>query len=330
MAVNEHGDEFRQDLDRLSIYFPFREHPLFSTYCDIFGEFLAREVEFSFAPDKAYLEMTIEGRGVDFHSRIRAFLDAAAVGTSHRSAYECVNTFYPDVGTIFKVEFEKGSVSAPVSIYYQTQISARLAARISSETGGSGFPVELFSEIGKQLDRKGIFLGIDLDAEAGGRPPALALFCLIAPRKAREGILSGLISVFEILDLGKTHQITLEKYHTVLTGYIVNDLFVSFLFRDRLSRLVKIDYDRIGLPAAVKIMKEMGTPGEALRRVVSIAQALDTRILSYFGMKYGDSDRLSFKLYFKRVYKDCSDDEVERFARFLESTVWRFDNGPAI
>ncbi|MHC9541470.1 MAG: hypothetical protein AB9903_18350 [Vulcanimicrobiota bacterium] len=327
MAVNEQGYEFREDLDRLSIHFPVREHPLFSIYCDIFGEYLAHEVEFSFAPDKTYLEMTIEGRGVDFHSRIKAFLDAAAVSSSHRDAYDLVNTFYPDVGTLLKVEFQKGAASAPVSIYYQTQVSAKLAAVISSLTGSAGFPVELFAEIGKHLHRKGIFLGIDLDAEAGDTPPALAVFCLIAPRKAKTGLLTGLSSVFELLELGKTHQETLEKYHNVLIEHIVSDLFVSFLFRNRLCRLVKIDYDKTGLPGAVKIMREMGTPDEELRRVVRIAQALEARILNYFGMKYGDMETLSFKLYFKRVYKACGDDDVERFARFLESTIWRFDDG---
>ncbi len=328
MAVNAQATGFGEDVEKLSKYFPVREHPLFSRYCNIFSDHLAREVEFSFAPEKEYLELTIEGRGGDFHDKIKSYLDATAMSTSHRNAYEMVNSFYPEVGAILKVEFHKGMPGTPVSIYYQTQISAKLAAGISSRIGKPCFPTELFMEMGKHLDRKGIFLGIDLDPESGETPPALAVFCLISPRKAKAGLLSGLNSVFELLSLGKSHRETLEKYHQILTEHIVNDLFVSFLYKDHLRRLVKIDYDKTGLPSAVKIMREMGTPDDEVRRIVRIAQALETRILSYFGMKYGDGGKLTFKLYFKRVYEGSEGDDVERFARFLESTVWRFDDGP--
>jgi len=330
MAVDMHNAGFIEDLERLSGYFPFREQSLFSRYCEIFGGYLSRETEFSFAPGKDSLELTIEGRGEDFHSLISGYLDAASIEGSHRNAYEMINSYYPDVGTLLKVEFHKGMKSTPVSIYYQTQISVKLAASISDRIGRTGFPAELFREVGRHLDRKGIFLGLDLNADADGSPPALAVFCLIPPRRVKAGLLPGLKSVLGLLGLGEAHQQTLGRYHPILTEYLVNDLFVSFLFRDGLCPLVKIDYDKTGLPSAVKVMREMGTPDEEVRRIVRVAQALETRILNYFGMKYGDSDSLTFKLYFKRVYKGSDCDDAERFASFLESSVWRFDDSPTV
>jgi hypothetical protein len=314
------ADAFAEDIKAIEPFFPLAGNENFQFFTRSFRESLARDAEFSFAPCGATLEITIQDKGIRFHEKIDAFMTFLTVPEEQREKYRTINDLFPGTVTLLKVDFQSG-VKSSLSIYYQTQVSVKLAARISRMLGLQEFPGETLFNFGSALGRKGVFVGLDFKPEA---PPSLALFYLIAPRKAREGI-PGILSCMESLGMGKHQKDILKMYHQPLTELIVGDLFISFLFTGKLHSLIKIDYDKTTMPLALKILRENDIADSELRRIAGFAQALDTAILNYFGMKYQDNSRLSFKCYFKRDYTRNGNGEMEKVARFLESTVWRFE-----
>ncbi len=124
--------------------------------------------------------------------------------------------------------------------------------------------------------------------------------------------------------MSENQQALLEKYHGDLTAFISGDLFVSFPLQENSLHVMKIDYELVSLPLALKVIMEAGIPEEEVHRFLKIAKALDTSLLRYFGIKYHQRGDILFKFYFKRVYFSSESEEMEKIANFLESSIWRF------
>jgi len=312
-------DSFLGDMEALQPLFDIRHLPEFGHFNRLFQSTLEREVEFSFAPRKDSLELTIEGRGPDFHDMIEQWLHYIQIPPDQIQAYRAINGFFQDTGTLVKTDFQHERAPS-ASIYFQTQVSAKLGAKFAKTLGLPHFPGELLVTLGKYLQRKGLFIGLDFRK---AWDPEMAVFYLIPPRKARTGLLEGLIEAQKLLGLNPGNHETLRRFHEPLTAHIVGDLFVSMLLGKELHRLMKIDYDKASAPLVVRIIKELGLEEEEIRRFARVAKTFDTRVLNYFGMKYGEKERPSFKFYFKRAYNTQEGDEAEKLAHFLESTIWR-------
>jgi hypothetical protein len=314
------GGAFPEDVRALDAFFPVSGNEHFQFFSALFEKSLARDAEFSFAPHGTSLEVTIEDKGAQFHDKIGALMDFIGIDDKEREKYRLINEIFPGTVTLLKMDFQK-DVEPGLSIYYQTQVSIKMAARISRILGLGDFPGEALFNYGAALGRKGVFVGLDFKS---GAPPSLALFYLISPVKAREGI-PGLLSCMESLGMSSSQRDILMKYHHPLTRFIESDLFISFLFTGRLHRLLKLDYDRTPLPVALKVLEENGIRETELQRIADVARALKSPVLNYLGMKYGDNSALTFKCYFKRDYARMGSGDMEKVARYLESTIWRFE-----
>ncbi|MDQ7826628.1 MAG: hypothetical protein RDV48_27745 [Candidatus Eremiobacteraeota bacterium] len=309
---------FAADTESLSPFFPLAQMRHFGFFSQAFAKELSQSAEFSFAPGDDTLEITIEGRGPSFHDAITKLAGELEVDQSHISALRKVDRFFPGTGTLLKTDFHREK-EGEISIYYQTQLSLKLASSCAHLLGLPAFPSGEIAALGKLLGRKGVYMGIDL---MHGGAPACAIFFPIPAGSAREILLPGLLTAMEILSCDGWQKSLIGRRHNELISSASGDLFISVLFRDMLVKAIKIDYENVPVPRAYQVLKELEIERNEIIRMVNIAGALGTRTLSYFGIKLAAGRPALPKFYFKRPYW-AAGDEVELFARYLESSYFR-------
>lgn len=310
---------FQEDIQAIMPFFELTtDHQRLPWFIDIFNDMLSAEAEFSFGHDKQFLEITQQGQGHAFHAKIEKLMRLCDISEEDIRKYQSINQYFPHTGTLLKCDFHRSAESG-ISLYYQSQIALRHAARIVRTMNGLALPAEVYLEIGKLLGRKGVYGGMDFRKNS---IPAFSLFYPLSPQKAR--VKDSFLHIMEMLQMSENQKNLLDKYHDELSAFLSGDLFVSFPVSGAGSPGgMKIDYELVNLPLAIKVLKETDISEEELRRFLKITRALDTTMLSYFGIKYRENGAISHKFYFKRVYFSSESQEMDKIATFLESSIWR-------
>jgi len=309
---------FQEDIKTLIPFFSLEGHKPLEFFTGTYMDTLAREAEFSFAPYKNQMEITIQDRGEKFHQKIEELFTYLHLPRESLNSYREINNLFPDTGTLLKTDFAE-DMDSSVSLYYQTQVSVRLTSRIHRMLTGTGIPQQDLLAMGRLLGRKGVYIGMDFKKDS---LPGLAIFYPLPPRKAK--ITENFVQAMTHLKLEERQKSLLKNHHNDLTSLIKGDLFVSFALIGNELDAMKTDYELITIPATIKILKEAAIDDEQILRLIKISRALDTPVLSYLGIRYFKNNSITFKFYFKRVYSGNQNDEMEKIAHFLESSIWRF------
>lgn len=309
---------FSEDIKSIAPFFHADEKNI-DIFKDIFKDSFS-EAEFSFAPKDRKLEITIDGKGTLFHNKIPSIMKRFGYEKEIIESYSRINDFFPDTGTFLKIDFESGEPSS-LSIYYQAPVTIKLAKKISTIVNIPVFPGKTITSLSRQLGIKEIFLGLDLGND---KIPGLSVFYMIPPMEAKERLCKIMPEIFRTLCFNETCINFFNKYNPLLIEFICGDLLISFQISAKKPNMIKIDYDMVAVPSAYKVLKDYGLDSDEMRKVVRIAQALETTVLNYFGIKFFDNGELSFKFYFKRSYNTSEDADLIKFADFLESSIWRF------
>ena len=308
------NQQFKDDIKSFFKYNPaFESQTEFNLFLEIFAKQLNDSAEFGLSSsDEVFPDITIEGCGEEFHSSICIFLQKSNIAIKNINWYKEVNKLFPNVKTLLKANFSKNKIVS-VSIYYQSPIEPNTLNLILKKRDALMPDVNSLWDCMKILERKILFIGIDLPKE---ELPAIQPYLLVPPEKG----LSQKLEQCAKKITGTAYP--LEKWHNLLT--LNNDIFVSFSIKNKLTNRIKIDYEKVPVTSAYDIAKDINIDRNIFANLVEIAENFDIKTLSFLGIKLTEDIKL--KYYIKRSYFALND-EKELLARFLERTAGRFAPG---